>query len=255
MHLTWLDSNSWLIEMAQQRILLDPWLVGPLVFGNTPWFFKGEKNRPPSIPEAVDGILLSQGLPDHAHPETLKQLDHQIPVIGSANAAKVVQDLGYIQVTALAHGERTQLANLEILALPGAPIGPFLVENGYLLKDLEQGTTLYYEPHGYHAAALQDLGSVDVVITPLTSLSLPLVGAFIRGGEVALQPVEWLKPQVILSTTTGAGSDVEFSGFLNPFITEADGPEVFQGLLADRNLSTQVLTPKPGQRVAVPLAG
>ena len=34
MHLTWLDSNSWLIEMGGQRILLDPWLSGPLVFGN-----------------------------------------------------------------------------------------------------------------------------------------------------------------------------------------------------------------------------
>ena len=32
MYLTWLDSNSWLIEMGGKRVLLDPWLVGSLIF-------------------------------------------------------------------------------------------------------------------------------------------------------------------------------------------------------------------------------
>ena len=45
MHLTYLDSNSWLIEIGSQKILLDPWLVGSLVFGNLPWLFKGEKTN------------------------------------------------------------------------------------------------------------------------------------------------------------------------------------------------------------------
>ncbi|MGL6282525.1 MAG: MBL fold metallo-hydrolase, partial [Microcoleaceae cyanobacterium] len=37
MYLTWLDSNSWLIEIADRKLLIDPWLVGPLVFGNFTW--------------------------------------------------------------------------------------------------------------------------------------------------------------------------------------------------------------------------
>ena len=82
MYLTWLDSNSWLIEFAEHRILLDPWLVGPLVFGNLDWFFKAERQTPCPIPEHIDLILLSQGLADHAHPATLKQLDHKISVVG-----------------------------------------------------------------------------------------------------------------------------------------------------------------------------
>jgi len=32
MQLTWFGANSWLLEW-QQRILIDPWLVGSLVFG------------------------------------------------------------------------------------------------------------------------------------------------------------------------------------------------------------------------------
>ena len=94
MYLTWLDSNSWLIEIGSKQILIDPWIVGPLVFGNLSWLFKGERLTPRNIPEKVDLIVLSQGLEDHAHPETLKQLDKNIPVVASPTAAKVVQDLG-----------------------------------------------------------------------------------------------------------------------------------------------------------------
>src|SRR5690349_12687127 len=105
MHLTWLDSNSWLIEIAGKRILLDPWLVGALTFSNLDWLFKGTRPQERPIPEKIDLILLSQGLEDHTHPPTLQRLDRQIPVVGSLSAAKVVQKLGYTSVTALSHGE------------------------------------------------------------------------------------------------------------------------------------------------------
>ena len=138
MELTYLDSNTWLIDNAVGRILLDPWLVGPLVFGNLPWLFKGERTVPRSIPEDIDLILLSQGLPDHAHPETLKQLHRHIPVVASGNAAKVVKRLGYQEVTVLDHGETfTNSVGLSIKAVPGSPIGPMLVENGYLIQNLQ----------------------------------------------------------------------------------------------------------------------
>ena len=109
MNLTYLDSNSWLIEIDGQRILLDPWLVGELTFGNAGWLFRGKKNNPQPIPENIDLILLSQGLEDHAHPPTLKKLDKQIPVVASPNAAKVVQELGYATVNTLDHHESFSL--------------------------------------------------------------------------------------------------------------------------------------------------
>src|SRR6476469_2445707 len=111
MYLTWLDSNSWLIEMGGQRILLDPWLVGPLMFGNINWLFKGTRPQERPIPDRIDLILLSQGLEDHTHPPTLQQLDRNIPVVASPNAAKVVRELGYKQVTTLTHGETFNLDN------------------------------------------------------------------------------------------------------------------------------------------------
>ncbi len=43
MHLTYFGANSWLIELGKQRILIDPWLVRSLIFGNLPWLFQGQR--------------------------------------------------------------------------------------------------------------------------------------------------------------------------------------------------------------------
>lgn len=252
MYLTWLDSNSWLIELSGKFILLDPWLVDSLVFGNLPWLFKGSRTQSRDFPPVIDLILLSQGLEDHAHPPTLKQLNRNIPVVASPNAAKVVQALGYTQITPLAHGETFTLdGTLEIKAVPGSPIGPTLVENGYLLKALTTHTTLYYEPHGYHAPSLQQETPIDVVITPIVDLALPLVGPIIKGSDSALKLAKTLKPQVMLPTA--AGGDVQFEGLLMAFLREVGTLAEFQQKLAEKGLSTQVLNPKPGERFEVPL--
>lgn len=246
MQLTWLDSNSWLIEIAGKRILLDPWLVGNLVFGNLSWLIKGVKNTQRPIPEHIDIILLSQGIEDHAHPETLKHLDHNIPVVASPAAAKVVKDLGYQQITALKHGEIFTLAdNLQIEAVPGSPLGPQLVENGYILRELNTGYSLYYEPHGYHSPSLKEKTPIDVIITPIINLKIPLLGNVIKGQKNALEVCQWLKPQVILNTA--AGGDITFEGLLINLLRAEGSVEDFQNLLAEKQLSTQALEITPGK--------
>ena len=252
MYLTWLDSNSWLMEIGGERILLDPWLVGNLVFGNLDWFFKGSKNTDRQIPANIDLILLSQGLEDHAHPPTLKQLDKNIPVVGSPGAAKVAQNLGYSQVTALAHCEKFTLNNsVEIKAVPGSPIGPMLVENGYLIRELETGLKLYYEPHGYHSPSLQEDAPVDVVITPMIDLAIPLIGPIIKGSKSALSVAKMLQPQVMLPTA--AGGDITFEGLLMSLLREAGSVEELRSQLAENHLTTKAIAPKPGERFELQL--
>jgi L-ascorbate metabolism protein UlaG (beta-lactamase superfamily) len=252
MDLTWFDSNSWLIEMAGARVLLDPWLVGDLIFGNAPWFFRAKHRQPYLIPGDLSFILLSQGLPDHAHIETLSQLDRSIPVVGSPNAAKIAKSLGFESITALAHTE-TFVWNqvLKVQAFPGSLVGPQLVENAYILKDLNTQTKLYYEPHGNHSPTLKAAAPVDVVIAPLVNLNLPLVGAFIQGGDRALELIQWLQPQVVLPTTTDG--DIEYKGLLNKLISAQGTLEEFCDRLHQVLPTAQVLTPKPGQPIRIPL--
>ena len=252
MYLTWLDSNSWLIEIGSKQILIDPWLVGPLVFGNLPWLFKGERLTPRTIPENVYLIVLSQGLEDHAHPETLKQLDKNIPVVASPTAAKVVQDLGYSQVITLDHGYTYCFDNsVEIRAVPGSLVGPTLVENGYIFKDLGIGNTIYYEPHGNHSEKIKEFAPIDVVISPVINLNLPLVGPIIKGNESALQVAQWLQPQVMIPTA--GGGDVNFQGLLIFLLKEKGNIEEIQSRLAKDNLATKIIEPKPGERFELEL--
>ncbi len=250
-NLTYLDSNSWLIEIDGSRILLDPWLVGKLIFANQAWLFEGKKNNPQPIPEQIDLILLSQGLEDHAHPPTLKKLDKNIPVVASPNAAKVVRDLGYSEVNALEHNSSFRLGQVEIKAVPGSPIGPTLVENGYIITGLESGKNIYYEPHGYHSESLKDAAPIDVVITPIINLKLPLVGSVIKGQETALKLCKWLNPQVILATA--AGGDIDFQGLIVS-VLKADGTvEEFNRLLEQNNLSTKAIDPQSGELIELAL--
>ncbi|MCF2148166.1 MBL fold metallo-hydrolase [Desmonostoc muscorum LEGE 12446] len=252
MFLTWFDSNSWLLEIGGKRILIDPWLVGSLIFSNLEWLFKGWRSQERPIPENIDLILLSQGLEDHAHPPTLKQLDHNIKVVASPNAAKVVQQLGYTQVTTLAHGETFTLDNqIEIEAFPGSPIGPTLVENSYLIRELKSSLTLYYEPHGYHSPEVKQAAPIDVAITPFIDMTLPLLGPIIKGKNSALEVVKSLQPQVILPTA--AGGDVIFEGLLMKLIQTKGSAAEFRSLLEKNNLSTRVIEPTPGDRFQLPL--
>ncbi|MEL7075420.1 MAG: MBL fold metallo-hydrolase [Cyanobacteria bacterium J06643_13] len=251
MNLTYFDSNSWLIEIDGMRILLDPWLVGKLTFGNQAWLFEGSKNNPQPIPENIDFILLSQGLEDHAHPPTLEQLDRSIPVVASPNAAKVVREFGYQNITVLEHQQRHKIGQVEIKAVPGSPIGPTLVENGYIITGLESGKTIYYEPHGYHADSLQESAPIDVVITPIINLKLPLLGAVIKGQETALQVCQQLNPQVILSTA--AGGDIDFKGMITSILSADGTVEDFKHLLEQNNLATRAIDPKSGETIELSL--
>ncbi len=253
MHLTYFGANSWLLELGQKHILIDPWLVDSLIFGNLPWLFKGDK--PPALdalPDQIDLILLSQGLEDHAHRPTLEKLDKTIPVVGSENATTVVRELGYTQVTPLAFGQTFTLADqIEIRALPGAPIGPFLQENAYLIKQLDSGISLYYEPHGYPSNQLKEYAPIDVVISPVVTLELPVLGPIIQGHRTALQLAQWVQPQVFLPTAAGGG--VQYEGVLDSLLNQVGSLEELRSQLAQHNLSTQVIDPQPKEALELNL--
>ena len=248
MQLTYLGSNSWLWQWENQNILVDPWLVGDLVFGNLPWLFKGTRGEnAPVLPERIDLILLSQGLEDHAHKPTLKTLDQNIPVVGSPKAAEVATELGFTQVTELAHGESYTLAEkIEIRALSGAPIG-LEKENAYLLKSSEQ--SLYYEPHGYPPEELKQYAPVDVVINPVVNLELPLAGPIIKGQESVVKLAEWVKPKTILATA--AGGDINYEGVLLSLLKTNGSVEEARSRLQQSHLNTEIIEPQQGQPISI----
>ncbi len=238
---TYFGANGWLLDWSGLRVLVDPWFRGPLVFPPGPWFFQGQLSQSLELPADLDLLLLTQGLDDHAHPETLALLPRSLPVVGSMAAAKKVQQLGFEQVTGLRPGETTVFGDLRIEATAGAPVPQ--VENGYLLRHPE--ASLYLEPHGYLSAEVAP-EALDAVITPVVDLGLPVAGAFVRGQTVLPELVQRFSPRKVLASTTGG--EVRFSGWLNRWLWQ-------KGTLAEAQQAVgsaaQVIDPVPGQRYAL----
>ena len=104
---TYFGANGWLLEFEQTRILVDPWLCGSLIFKPGKWLLKGELPREWAIPQNLNILLLTQGLPDHAHVETLKYLPKDLAVICSLNASKIAKKIGFKNIKTLKPGEKT----------------------------------------------------------------------------------------------------------------------------------------------------
>ncbi len=262
MKLTWFDANSWLIEAGGQRVLIDPWLIGDLVFASAPWLVRGWRPENIAIPQNIDLILLSQGLADHAHPETLAQLDKSIPVVASVDGAKVAEECGFQSVTALEHGQTLRLGNdqksdqkdsgLEIQAFMGAVVGPLKRENAYVLSFLSAGVRLYYEPHGYpDSEHLKTIGAVEVAITPMVNQTLMGVAPVIRGHIAAPQIAELLRPQVMLPTAE-AGK-VSYDGLVAPTLTSKGGADEMRSRFTGEGKNIRIIQPISGETLSLDL--
>lgn len=241
MHATYLGANGWLLEFGALRVLVDPWLTGPLRFPPGAWFFEGQLPQSQAVPLDLDLLLLTQGLDDHAHPDTLQLLPRSLPVVGSVSAATKLRALGFASVSALKPGESCWHAELSITATAGAPVPQ--VENGYLLK--HPAGRVYLEPHGFLAADLPPQ-PLEAVITPVVDLGLPLAGAFVRGQQVLPQLVERFTPRTVLAST--AGGDVRFSGLLTRALWQKGSPAEAQAALPE---GTALIDPEVGRRYSL----
>lgn len=255
MKLTRIDMNSWIFAIAGQTILLDPWLLDPLVFYGQPWLFESYHVHSPAftpdnLPK-IDLLLISQGLDDHCHKPTLEKLDRSIPVIASPEAAKVARSLGYTTVTAITNWQEYIFADkLQITAVPGAIVGAQTVENGYHIKDLATGATLYYEPHLFRAEVQIEkrIPTVDVAIAPVIAQIFPILGEVVQGPQQAMQLVKTLHPRFFVPTTVG---ETTTTGLL-PMLTKTYGSVAeFRTLLANSGEATELLEPQPGETLDI----
>jgi hypothetical protein len=245
---TYLGANGWLLDFpGGPRLLVDPWLSGPLQFGPGDWLLKGELAEPQPLPEGVDLLLLTQALNDHCHPPSLALLPKDLPVVGSAAAAQRVRSLGFLSATPLRPGERHGVGALTITATAGAAVPQ--VENGYLLE--HPSGSLYLEPHGFLSPDLP-ARPLTAVITPVIDVGLPVAGAFVRGRTALPQLLERFQPVTVLASTTGG--DVRFSGLLANLLQVQGSPNEAAATVAawgEASSPCRFIDPVPGQPYAL----
>lgn len=215
---TYFGSSSWLIEFGQFRIMVDPWLKGNLSFSPGPWLIEGRLKKELTVPNEINLILLTQGLADHAHPQSLGLFPRSIPVVGSFSAAKLAKNIGFKSVYGLKPGEIKEIGDLTIHATAGALVPK--LENGYML--FHEFGSLYLEPHGFLDTNLSTQ-YLDAVITPVVNIKLPFLGSFIQGKKVLPDLVKLFNPLTVIASTTGG--EATFTGFLNRFMSLDGSPE------------------------------
>eukprot|EP00457_Paulinella_chromatophora_P007376 gb/GEZN01007399.1/.p1 GENE.gb/GEZN01007399.1/~~gb/GEZN01007399.1/.p1 ORF type:complete len:475 (-),score=69.70 gb/GEZN01007399.1/:67-1491(-) len=246
MKFMWYGTNSWLWEVSGKRILVDPWLCQNLeFFSGATWFFSGQRTRgDPALPEDLDMILLSQGIADHCHPETMRRLAKLYPsllVLGSRAAAKVSKDVGFTNVKAVSPGDFFTFGDIHFVVTEGALTGP-TPENGYILSAPGSGS-IYYEPHGAFPASLAQHGRVDVVVAPTNDIGIKKTGPFVMGGKNGLKLAKVFRPKFWFQTAAG-DDGVDAKGILPEyFLYMKGGQDALQQQLKEAGLSTKVLAP------------
>ncbi len=233
---TYFGSSSWLVELDGFKILIDPWLKGDLVFRPGAWLIKGCLQKEIEVPDQINLLLLTQGLPDHAHPPSLNLLERSISCVGSHNACNVLEKLKFENINPLKPQDTIQIGPISIEATTGAKV-PF-PENGYIVSSDQ--FSFYIEPHGFFDESISPR-SIDAVFSPVVDMYLPLAGSFIKGKSTLPLLVECFKPKIFLSTTTGG--DAVFTGLLNDLIQIDGNDEEAETFLSDKSF---FINPKVG---------
>tara|TARA_Y100000589_G_scaffold53125_1_gene44251 strand:- start:29 stop:742 length:714 start_codon:yes stop_codon:yes gene_type:complete len=223
---TYLGSNGWIIEFKKARIVIDPWLLGDLIFPPGGWFFKGTLKDEIPTPKNIDLILLTQGLPDHCHIPSLKKFPKNTNIICSKSAFKTLVELNFESIEIMQPGQKLEFYDIDIEATSGAAVPQ--IENGYILESNDG--SFYIEPHGYLDNKIKPR-KLDAVITPTKNLELPMLGPFVKGADVIPNLVKMFDPSYVLSSTTGG--DAQFSGMLNSLISLEECKNIIECKILD----------------------
>lgn len=247
---TYLQNNAFALKYADATILVDPWLTGDLVFF-TPKFYSASKKivtDPETDPRRFDlstisAVVLTQGLPDHAHIPTLQIIDRAVPIIATVDAVPIVHGLGFANVSVLEPGAWVavpQFPNITVTGAKGSVVGPpwalpqLAVLFSFAAAVGDCVFRVYHEPHGNHDDSfLQSWANrLDAVIAPVVSAVIPVFGdyALVNGVDAAIALCKAAKPVACVTFDNSPGDS---SGFLEPFIQSGGGFRKFLKAVAD----------------------
>ena len=248
-----LEGNTWLLDICDLKILIDPILTGSLDFG-IPWLYRGEKKfidqdyELKSLAASCDYVLISQGFDDHAHSPTLRQLAKLRPnlpfiIPPSARGTLAACDIPDKCIEVLTHGGKTTLRKgkvcIVLIATSGALLGPpwQQKENGYIIRpsaDSEKSfPSVYYEPHCmYEERDLRRYSPVDYAITPVVAQELPAF-TLVAGGQKALDLARLLKSTIIPM----ANAELNASGLLSGIVKSEGKYAEFKALAKTQGIN------------------
>lgn len=236
--------NSWLIEFAGQRILIDPWLKGVEV-DYFPWFnTQWHRTKPLSTADIgkFDWVLITQKYPDHFHKETLLELEPEKVIVPKS----IFKSLSKILPNAQIHDFNRGLSDvfgsgINLHFLPTKrKIDPI-----YDVLVLEDGnSSVLLATHGFSEVEewpfyFEKLPPVKLAITPFNHYRLPvfLGGTVSPGIEAVKKMVRVVQPAKVIATHD---EDKHAKGLVSKF-AKVTPPPAFAEMQKDEALKDRLL--------------
>ena len=243
-----LNGMIWKFPQHNTSLVIDP-IATQLNFG-IPWGYQANKamGKQQTLDLIVNAqpthCLLSQGLDDHCHLDTLQQLIPLLPDLQFIVAPSAQEKMQSIlppnrQLQVLAPGQSLALAEHATLqATSGALVGPpwQARENGWLLTIHDK--TIYTEPHSDIVNAQLKGLSANLMIAPVVEQALPAQvpkqGQYtlVHGGGRTLEIAQLLGVSQIIPL---ANESVETSGPLAGLVAASGSADEFQNLVQQYN--------------------
>lgn len=236
--------NSWLIQFAEQTILIDPWLQGVEIdffsWFNTQWH-RTKPLAPSEVPD-FDMVLITQKYPDHFHPETLLELQPKKLIVPQSIQQRVQQLLPNAEVLTFNESPKNVLdSNINIHFMPTSrKIDP--IYDALLLEDGNE--SILIATHGFSkieqwTSFIQKMPPVKIAFTPFNKYELPfwLGGTVAPGLDAVKQLIKAIQPQKIVATHD---EDKHAKGFVHKLATITFAPSS-QELLTDNLFKNRLL--------------
>jgi L-ascorbate metabolism protein UlaG (beta-lactamase superfamily) len=209
--LTRLVHGSFLVDVAGQRLLVDPWFHSGVVTRQ-----KEPLGLVPAQLPAVAAVLVTDEDADHLDARALAELSEKIPrAVVPAPLAGRLRDLGFSDVTPLVAWESTTVGDVRVTGVPsgqGARALGYVVEGG--------GASLYFAGDAPLFPELQEIAAkfprLEVAVLPIGGRRT--VGlAREMGPDEAADAAKILAPARIVPAGYGAGD-------VPPLVWYADDP-------------------------------
>jgi L-ascorbate metabolism protein UlaG (beta-lactamase superfamily) len=224
MKITMIGHSTVLIEVADKRILTDPYfgLHGNLAYARV---------RPPArVREEladVDLVMVSHNHWDHTDRQFLRMLPAAVPVFAPAASASMTRLKGGRNVVGLSVWQRKELDGVTITAVPARHI-TFTI--GYVIES--EGARIYFAGDTYLAGFMTRIGHEmrpEVALIPVTTFRIPMT----MGESQAVKAVRLLSPQTIIPIHLGIQPR-------SPLMRTNQSPEGFQRLLRSAGDNSEV---------------
>lgn len=192
--------------------------------------------------------------------EELKSIFNPVRQISDSFQEPQVRFLNHREkATIISRQEPNNSRTVHVRATEGALVGPPWQrrENGYLIQGSSSssktnGPSIYLEPHvEFNQRELQQLlqqnGSPDIVITPISGQTLPAF-ELVHGPKDTIRLVQTLQPKYLIPMQNG---DIETNGPVSKFVSEVGSATEFQKQLQTSNLKTQLIDVVPGKDITI----